>query len=200
MKTIKLLYLILLFSSCEGFRVQHTSFPLQMQESTVECGPACLKMISDFHGVAYSLETLALLSKMDEHEGTSLGNISEAAKLIGLYNLAVKINYEELLTKAPYPAILHWDDNHFVVIYKMTEAKIWIADPARGYMEYTKEEFLQHWVKKDTIETLEEGYALILETTDSFFHPKTKINAQTQSRSQAKKNDDEIFQSQSEYK
>jgi ATP-binding cassette subfamily B protein len=104
-----------------------------------------------------------------DNDGTSLGDISEAAEIIGLHTLAVKIDYDTMLNEVPYPAMLHWNKNHFVVIYKMEKNKIWIADPAKGYVTYTKEEFLPHWINNDIDDELKEGYALLLETTDSFF-------------------------------
>lgn len=198
MKIIKLLCFLVLFSSCEGFKTQEKPFPLQMQATPQECGPACLKMISDFFGSEYTFETIALLCKMDEIEGTSLGAVSEAAEIIGLHTLAVSIDYQTLLDEVPYPAILHWNNNHFVVIYKMTKDKIWIADPAKGYVEYTKEEFLPHWIHEHEDEKLKEGYALLLETTDTFFDPRTKIKAHIKSKLERKKKDDKILQLQSQ--
>jgi len=194
MKIIKPLCILLLFSSCEGFKTTEKPFPLYLQIIPQECGPACLKMISDFHGSDYTFKTLALLSKMDEYEGTSLGDVSEAAKIIGLHTLAVKVDYETLLNEVPYPAILHWNKNHFLVIYKMDKDSIWLADPAKGYVTYTKEEFLPHWIHKDADDELEEGYALLLETTDSFFDPRTKIKAHIQSKLKDKKKDNAILE------
>lgn len=198
MKIIKLLCFLVLFSSCEGFKTKQKPFPLQMQATPQECGPACLKMISDFFGSEYTFETIALLCKMNEIEGTSLGDVANAAEIIGLHTLAVSIDYQTLLDEVPYPAILHWDNHHFVVIYKMTKDKIWIADPAKGYVAYTKEEFLPHWIHAHEDEELKEGYALLLETTDTFFDPRTKIKAHIKSRLEHKKKDNAILQLQSQ--
>ncbi|EDP97144.1 cysteine peptidase family C39 domain-containing protein [Kordia algicida OT-1] len=186
--------LALLFAACERFEKPAKPFPLYFQKTPSECGPACLKMVSDHYGGDYTFETLALISQMKRYEGTSMGQISEAASMLGLYNLAVKIDYQTLLEEVPYPAMLHWDGHHFLVVYKMDKDSVWLADPARGYVSYTKEEFLPHWLAKDTLNPLQEGYALLFEPTDSFFDPRTKIKVQIQSRIEKKKKDALILQ------
>ena len=193
--TLKLLCALLLFSACKTAQKEEPEFPLYLQKTASECGPACLKMISDFFGSDYSFETLALISQMKPYEGTSMGNIADAAELIGLNNLAVKIDYQTLLDEVPYPAMLHWDGHHFVVVYNMDKDSIWIADPAKGYTTYTKKEFLPHWIVKDATSNFEEGYALLMETTEAFFDAKTKIKVHTQSRIEKSKKANETRQS-----
>jgi len=104
-----------------------------------------------------------------------MGDISEAATTVGLYNLAVKIDYETLLNDAPLPAMLHWKNNHFVLAYKITKDSVWIADPAVGLVTYQKDLFLPYWVASnpDKVKKVE-GYALLFETTTSFYNEKNK--------------------------
>jgi ATP-binding cassette subfamily B protein len=103
-------------------------------------------------------------------EGVNLLGISEAAESIGFRTSSVRITYEELYKDALLPAILHWDQNHFVVAIpqKTKGKKFTVADPAKGIITYTKEEFLQHWVSNKT-KGKEEGIALLLEPTPAFY-------------------------------
>ena len=65
----------------------------------------------------------------------------------------------------PLPAILHWDGNHFVVLYKAAKNKLWIADPAKGKVEYSKEEFCKHWIPSES--KSKSGIIMLLEVNDS---------------------------------
>ncbi|MEM6684665.1 MAG: cysteine peptidase family C39 domain-containing protein [Bacteroidota bacterium] len=185
---------LLLLVSCGKTVKEAKPFPLYLQKTPGECGPACLKMMSDFFGSDYSFETLALISEMHPYTGTSMGDIADAASMIGLHNIAVKIDYQTLLDEVPYPAMLHWDGHHFLVVYKMDKDSVWLADPAKGYVTYSKEEFTPHWIVKDTLSTLKEGYALLVEPTDTFFNPQTKIKVQLESRLQKNKKRASILQ------
>lgn len=178
MKTILLFCLGLLLLSCKGTPEKKASFPLYQQRIAAECGPACLKMISDFYGGDYNLETLNVLCKMDMDKGTSLGSIFEASETIGLHSLAVSTDAETLYKEVPYPALLHWDGNHFVVIYDVSKDSVWLADPAIGYVTLTKEEFLPHWIPEGS----REGFALLFETTEAFFDPNVKEKILKESR------------------
>ena len=79
-------------------------------------------------------------------EGMSLLGISETANKLGLETVSGKIVTEQL-TKETLPCILHWNQNHFVVLYKVKKGKhFYIADPGKGLVKYNTEEFKQHWV------------------------------------------------------
>ncbi|WP_259325827.1 cysteine peptidase family C39 domain-containing protein, partial [Parabacteroides distasonis] len=74
-------------------------------------------------------------------EGVSMLGISEAAEAIGFRTQGVRITVEELEKECPLPCILHWNQWHFVVCYKIKKGKFYIADPAAGLITYTREEF-----------------------------------------------------------
>lgn len=101
------------------------AFPFFYQHDSMDCGPACLRMIASFHGREYSLQELREKSYIDK-EGVSLQGISAAAESIGYRSLGVKISFEKKkgepsLITAPLPVIAHWNQNHFVVVYKISK-------------------------------------------------------------------------------
>ena len=145
-------------------------FPFFPQHDLMDCGPTCLRMIAAHYGKQYTLEGLREKSHISR-EGVSLLGISEAAEQIGLRSLGVMINYDELKT-VPLPCIIHWNQQHFVVVYDIKTTRnnelIYVADPGAGKIAYNKEEFKRCWIStQDSGE--EAGLALILETTPEFF-------------------------------
>lgn len=137
------------------------------QLDSMDCGPTCLRMIAKSHGKSYSLPFLREKCYIDK-AGVSLRGIGEAAELIGLRTLAVKIptkakKGEPSLLEAPLPSIVHWNQNHFVVIYKINKSHVWIADPANGKHKLTIKEFEQSWLSDE-----KSGVALLLEPTNEF--------------------------------
>lgn len=139
------------------------SFPNVRQLGAMDCGPTCIKMIAKYYGRDFSVSFLrdkCFITKL----GVNLLGISEAAETIGLRSTGVKINFEGLLESKPFPCILHWQNNHFVVLYKMTKNKVYISDPGAGIMVYNKQEFLEGWAHgSDT------GFALFIETSTDFY-------------------------------
>ncbi|TXB63577.1 peptidase domain-containing ABC transporter [Phaeodactylibacter luteus] len=142
-------------------------FPFYQQHDAMDCGATCLKMVSRHFGRYYSLDYLRELTYMGK-QGVTLLGISDAAEQIGLQSLAVKTNYERLAKDIPVPCIAHWRQEHFVVVYKVTDRKVWIADPAAGKFKLTREEFIEQW-GSDIEEGEPAGVLLLLEPTPEFF-------------------------------
>jgi len=130
----------------------------------MDCGPACLRMITKYYGKIYSLQYLREKSFLGR-EGVSLLSISDSAEAIGMRTLAVRLSYEKLKEEVPLPCIAHWRQSHFIVIYKIKKDKIYIADPAHGLLSYSKEEFLKGWISTGE----NEGVILLLEPTPDFY-------------------------------
>lgn len=120
------------------------SFPHEYQMDAKDCGPACLKIIAKYYGKYYSLQYLRDLCGITR-EGVSFADISYAAEKIGLRSLSVKATLAELTNKVLLPCIVHWNDDHFIVVYKTTKEKIYVSDPAKGLLSYTHEQFKQKW-------------------------------------------------------
>lgn len=147
-----------------------SSFPLYTQHDFMDCGPTCLRMLSAYYGRVYSLEGLRERSHITR-EGVSMLGISEAAENIGFRTMGVTISFDEL-KEAPLPCIIHWNQSHFVVIYKIKKKRginyVYIADPSAGKLKFTAEEFCRCWVSsKQNGEDV--GIALLLEPAPDFY-------------------------------
>lgn len=146
------------------------SFPLTLQHDSMQCGIACLQMICKYFGRDYTLSALSRYC-FATTEGVSLLGISEAADILGLHTLSARATVDEL-AENPLPAILHWNQNHFVVLYRVKKGrKFYISDPAKGHITYGYDEFIAHWAS-----TLSygrpAGIVMFFETTPAFFEFK----------------------------
>ena len=147
-------------------------FTTYTQLDAMDCGPTCLRMIAKHYGRHYSLETLRQHSFITR-EGVSMLGISDAAEYIGFRTSGVMISFEQLVKDAPLPCIVHWKQNHFVVVHNIKKDKkaghrIYVADPALGLVTYDEADFKKCWysTKKDEEE---KGTALLLEPGPEFF-------------------------------
>ncbi|WBV59186.1 peptidase domain-containing ABC transporter [Chryseobacterium camelliae] len=144
-------------------------FPFYLQPDSKDCGPTCLRIISKHYGKSISLQQIRNLSETTR-DGSSLLGLSDAAEDMGFRSLGVQVDFETLATEVPFPCIVHWNKNHFVVVYKIDKNKqVYVSDPSYGLITYTSEEFIKRWIGENATEKTEEGIALILETTPAFF-------------------------------
>ncbi len=139
-------------------------FPFYHQHDAMDCGPSCLRMIAKHYGKSYSLEYLRSRSFITR-EGVSLLGISDAAEAIGMRSVGVKATWDQLRNEATLPAVAHWMQNHFIVVFKVGKNKVWVADPAHGLLTYSRQEFLRGWIGTGE----GEGILLLLETTPAFY-------------------------------
>lgn len=152
-------------------------FPIDRQLDMMDCGPACLKMIAKHYGKFYSLQWLRDKCGLTK-EGVSFADLSHASEGIGLRTLALKCTIADLLYKIPLPAIIHWDNSHFVVVYrveasgrklkddtepasgkdlKKVNGFIYIADPAKGHLKYNLKDFAEKWLKRESTTSTSEN-------------------------------------------
>lgn len=137
------------------------------QHDSMQCGIACLQMVCKYFGREYSLDSLSKLC-FATTEGVSMLGINEAANTLGLHTTSARVT-TTMLGKAPLPSILHWDQNHFVVLYKVKKGKkFYVADPGKGLVTYGLDEFKQHWISTKS-NGEDKGIAMFLETTPAFF-------------------------------
>lgn len=146
-------------------------FPYYPQYDSMDCGPTCLRMIAKYYGKTYSLQTLRERCFITR-EGVSMLGISDAAEAIGFRTIGVSISFDQLSKEAILPCVLHWNQNHFVVCYRIKrhhdgKATIYIADPASKKLTYTNEEFLQCWTSRNIGEK-RTGVALLLQPGPAF--------------------------------
>lgn len=137
-------------------------FPFYKQPDHMDCGPTCLRMIAKYYGKDAGLLYLRELCN-NSREGSSMHGISEAAEKIGFRTIGVKVAFEELVSDAPLPCIVHWNQHHFVVLYKIKKNNLFVADPAHGLLSYSEKEFLQCWKS-----TAGKGIALLFDPAPNF--------------------------------
>jgi ATP-binding cassette, subfamily B, bacterial len=143
------------------------TFPFVKQPDAMDCGPSCLKMVAGFYKRNFSLETLRKRCYITR-EGVSFLGLSEAADSMGFRTIGVKIPFSKLEENVPLPCIVHWRQKHFVVVYKITRDKIWVADPAVGLLKHDRQEFLANWSGGIT-DGEKIGLVLIMEPTPAFY-------------------------------
>jgi len=143
----------------------------------MDCGPTCLRMVCSYYGRKIAIQKLRALCYINRG-GVNLLAISEAAEKIGLRSTGVKLSLNQL-NEAELPCILHWRQNHFVVLYKISkssknpllwrgqgEAKYYLADPGTGLVTLTEDVFKKHWfAHKET----SEGISLLLSPSPHFY-------------------------------
>ena len=148
-------------------------FPYIAQYDTMDCGPACLRMIAKYYGQDISFSYIRRHCYLSR-EGVSLLGISVAAEKIGMNTCSFKETIENLIDENSTPCILYWRKSHFVVLYaikkKCKQTLFYIADPAQGKIKLTEDEFKDCWIDNDE----KKGIIMLLEPTKSFYERKTK--------------------------
>ncbi|WP_316828771.1 peptidase domain-containing ABC transporter [Pedobacter miscanthi] len=166
------------------------NFPIDRQLDMKDCGPACLKMISQHYGKFYSLQYLRDKCGLTR-EGVSFLDISHASEALGFRTLSIKCTVDDLLTRIPLPAIVHWDNSHYVVVHNTSVAKpglfryskekvssletlnrgsIYVSDPAKGQIKYSSVEFAKKWVKNNS----NKGVLLVMEPQPDFYEKQSQ--------------------------
>ncbi|MDE7456941.1 MAG: peptidase domain-containing ABC transporter [Prevotella sp.] len=146
--------------------------PLYTQHDAMDCGPTCLRMVAAFYGKRYSLQYLrenCFISR----QGVSMLGISEAAEKLGMHTIGLRIPISKLIDDIPLPCIIHWNQNHFVVLYRIEKSKkgylFHVADPVGSKIIYTEDKFKRYWLSGRN-DGEDEGIALCLEPTPDFYN------------------------------
>jgi len=161
----------------------------------MDCGPTSLRMIAKYHGRSYTQQNLREKCFITR-EGVSMLGISDAAESIGMHTQGVRITLEQLVEDVPLPCILHWNQNHFVVLYKVKGSlftvhckgqkakeqlssksnyqlstvnyQFYIADPAGQKYVMNREEFCRCWYSSKD-QGKDTGTALLLQPSPDFY-------------------------------
>lgn len=133
----------------------------------MDCGPTCLRMIAKYYGKSYPLHQLRRKAWLTR-EGVSILGISDAAESIGFRTIGVKFPFERLEQEAPLPCIVHWNQNHFVVVYAIWKGRVYVADPVGQKAAFSKDEFMKSWLSTKS-NGQEQGTVLLLEPTPAFY-------------------------------
>ena len=148
------------------------------QHDSMNCGIACLQMICAHYGKKYNQDFLSNICYATT-EGVSLLGIKDAAVKLGFYTISGRLTIDEL-SSATLPCILHWNQNHFVVLYKVKkERKFYVADPGKGLITYTTDEFKQHWIEMEQGKE-RKGIAMFLEPTQAFYENSGEYESRTE--------------------
>ena len=143
------------------------------QFDQMDCGPACIRMVASAYGKDYPLSYLRTLSHLTR-EGVSVAGIRDALREIGMESATFEMTLDQLAEKCPMPAILHWDQNHFVVVekvksrgarakYQISNFKFQISNPAYGRNTHDAESMARHWLNGD------KGVVIAIEPTQAFY-------------------------------
>ncbi len=136
------------------------------QLDSMQCGVACLSMICNHYGKNISVRTLSTIC-FASNEGVSLKGLSEAATLLGFNTYSCRVSISDL-SESNIPCILHWNQKHFVVLYKIKNNHYYIADPGRGEIIYSEEEFKKYWIST-IVDGKDMGIALFLNPEPTFY-------------------------------
>lgn len=153
----------------------------------MDCGPSCLAMIIK-HYKGHMIRNQIRHSCSLGRDGVSLLGISSAAESIGFKTIGGRLSFDTLAKEVPLPCIVHWNQNHFVVVYKIKKHRngqyaVYVADPGKGLVIYTKNEFCEYWISTKT-NGEEKGIALILEPTELFYSQKYSDTLRSSNRMQ----------------
>lgn len=143
------------------------------QFDTMDCGPACVRMIASHFGRNFPLSYLRSLSQLTR-EGVSVAGIRHALSAIGIDSSSFEMSTEQLIADCPKPAILYWEQRHFVLLERMTRNdRFVICDPAYGRNKISQEEFERSWLNG------EKGVVIAVEPTDAFYQQTEESNRHT---------------------
>jgi len=130
------------------------SYPYVEQQSAADCGAACLAMIGRYWGKRFSLNFLRNLAGVGR-AGASLKGLASAAESLGFHARPVRASLNRLQDQTN-PWIAHWGGDHYVVVYRIRNSRVLVADPAFGRRSLTSAQFQEGWT----------GYALLLDPTN----------------------------------
>src|SRR5690606_12417572 len=149
-------------------------FPFYRQADFKDCGPTSIKIIAKYDKKTLSIEVLRKFSE-NTREGSSLLGLSNAAAKTGFRSIGLKLSLHSLKSM-DLPCILHWNKNHYIVLYEIKNDTFYVSDPAHGLLKYKKNEFLKHWIGNNSNDETEEGIALLLEPTPKFYNSDFNID------------------------
>ena len=138
------------------------------QFDQMDCGPSCIRMVASAYGRTYPLSYLRTRSCLSR-EGVSVAGIRKCLGEIGMESASFELTPEQLREKCPLPAILHWEQNHFVVLYQVKRSRwtgrwlYYVANPAYGKHAHDEKDFMRAWLAGD------KGVAIVMEPTQKFY-------------------------------
>lgn len=152
------------------------TFPFIKQLDSQDCGFACLKMINKYYNVNILSNNSIFLESNIVKQGISIKNLANLANELGYNTMTIKLDFEKMIENISSPAIFFWNQNHFIIIYKITKNKIYVSDPAFGRTTYSKNDFLKGWIQENN-----EGIIILLEPTDKLYQNRQVTKSEKKS-------------------
>ncbi|MGV7106745.1 peptidase domain-containing ABC transporter [Flavobacterium sp. U410] len=143
------------------------SFPFVKQLDSQDCGLACLRMIGKYFNENFELDEEVVSNTNLFRQGISISDLDATAKEMGFESLVVRIDLDTAIKNVVFPAIFFWNQNHFIVVYKIEKNKVYVADPAFGKTTYTIQEFLKGWNQNE-----KEGIIVVLDPSSKILSYK----------------------------
>lgn len=164
-------------------------FPHIHQLDAMDCGPTCLRMVAAHYGMTLRADVVRMACHTSR-DGVSLLGLSDAGESFGFHTMGAKLSWEQLRDEAQLPCIVHWNQNHFVVVYRIVRHgrrwNVYVSDPGAGHLKYSQEQFLKSWIETNETDgvvdgpgrviisgssgaSLPKGIALLLEPTPEFY-------------------------------
>src|SRR5581483_2486930 len=120
-------------------RLGKRRIPQLLQQSSTECGAACLAMILNYYGSRVSVAEVSQFSNVGR-DGLSARTLLRTAHAHGLRARAISVSLNDF-RYVPLPAIIHWEFNHFLVVERWSPRRITVVDPAVGRRQLSPQEF-----------------------------------------------------------
>lgn len=160
-----------------------TNFPFHKQLDQMDCGAACIKMIADYYRATISIDKIRELCEQGVL-GVNMKGICNAFESLGFNVIAGKVTFKDLCEKANMPCILHWNQNHFVVLYKVRKRAnryiFYVADPGKTLLKYGEKEFAEKWISTVS-NSYEKGSVVLVEPSTQFSQDWRNANSLTKS-------------------
>ncbi|MRX38659.1 ATP-binding cassette domain-containing protein [Flavobacterium sp. LC2016-23] len=154
-------------------------FPHFHQYDFMDCGPTSLKMVCKFHGKNVDLAYLREISFING-QGTTFAGLVDAAEKLGLATMGLSVTFNDLAEELSLPCIVHWRQRHYAVVYKISNNKVIVGDPANfDLITYSKKDFLKGWLSSKNINEDSEGLLLTLEPTPLFYESDNNSTTKT---------------------
>lgn len=141
-----------------------------LQHDETDCGAACLSTICHFYGKRIPITRIRILAGTDTLGTSGLG-IIKASKILGFLTKGARSPEKKVLNSIPFPIIVHVKKNvldHYVVVFRMTEKKVWIGDPASGYEVWSWKDFEEKWTGVFFVMVPEQRFTQTKETRGLF--------------------------------
>lgn len=145
-------------------KLKRKKFPFIQQLDSSDCGLACLRIIAKYYGVDIGVRNSAFLDCDRTKQGLSFSELDRISKKLGFESLFIELEFDQIQENVLLPAVFFWNDNHFVVVYKVTHRYVWVSDPSVGRLKYTKDQFTAAWKKQK-----QRGIIQIVKPTRLFF-------------------------------